>query len=193
MSFIKATKNNPNKKPREFLLRSLDFFNDFENKKALDLGCGTMTEVKYLLEKGFIVDAVDVDIEATEIEKEINNPKLKFFNLKIEDFEFKENEYDLISCFFTLFHLQKKDFDFYFKKIIDSLKIDGIFTGNIFGDRDTWNTNNGRTFLLKEEIEKLFLREDIKIKFFEETEYDAKPAIGEIKHWHVFNFILCKK
>ena len=47
------------------------------------------------------------------------------------------------------------------------------------------------TFHTREEVERLL--SDLEIIELEEKEKDKKPAVGELKHWHIFHIIARKK
>lgn len=85
-----------------------------------------------------------------------------------------------------------KDFDQVFQQILDSIKVGGIVTGNIFGDRDGWNNGDGtKTFLTKEDCQLLF--SDWEVLLFNEVERDDETALGVPKHWHEFEIIARKQ
>ena len=91
------------------------------------------------------------------------------------------------------FHLWiKNNFDVVIEKIKKSLKINGIFVGTFFGDKDGWNNKTSRTenFQTKEEIEMMF--EDFEILELLEKEEDKTAVNEKIKHWHTFH-ITAKK
>lgn len=70
------------------------------------------------------------------------------------------------------------------------MKVEGIFTGQLFGDKDEWNGSENMTFHTKAEAINLFA--NFEVLDFEEEEADKPTAAGIMKHWHVFHFILRK-
>lgn len=77
------------------------------------------------------------------------------------------------------------------RKIIDSLKKNGVFAGQFFGDRDSWNKKyTRRVFLTKNEA--LSILKDMRVIEFQEVEKDGKTADGSKRHWHIFHFIAVK-
>ena len=74
-----------------------------------------------------------------------------------------------------------------FKKLTDSLKYKGIFTGQFFGEKDGWSNYKGMTFHTKKEVEELL--KSFKVIVFREKKEDRTLASGEVKFWHVFDVI----
>lgn len=62
--------------------------------------------------------------------------------------------------------------------------------GSIVGDKDEWVQNKNMTFHKREDAEKLV--SVFEILSFEEEEQDKPTAAGDMKHWHVFHFIVKK-
>jgi tellurite methyltransferase len=124
--------------------------------------------------------------------KEIKDERLETNVSSFEDFDYQENTYDLINAQYSLPFMKKEYFDDVILKIQNSLKINGVFVGTFFGDKDGWNNKVSKTenFQTKEEIEKMF--ENFEILELLEKEED-KPAVNkELKHWHTLH-ITAKK
>lgn len=176
--------------PRELLVESVSYLK--QKDWAIDLGSGALNDVKYLLSVGFNhVTAVDLEPVA-EAEAEIL-PKDKFNYVinSFEDFDFSIEKYDLVNAQYSLPFSRSKIFRTIIEKIYTSLKPGGIFTGQFFGVKDTWN--DGRedmTFLSKEDAQAVL--EKFLIIKFEEEENNKRPAVGADKHWHIFHFIVSK-
>jgi SAM-dependent methyltransferase len=123
--------------------------------------------------------------------KQILEPKFDYKNASFEEFEFKTGTYDLISAQFALPFNNPKTFNLVLSKIFESLAPEGVFTAQLFGVRDEWNTaDSGMTFHSKEEVEKLF--ESMDVVYFNEVEKEAPMASGASKHWHLFEIIAKK-
>ncbi len=86
--------------------------------------------------------------------------------------------------------INPKSFDAVFEKIYNSLKTGGILTGQFFGDRDGWTDDPNMSFTSRAEAEKILGK--FKVLLFQEDEKDKETAGGEMKHWHVFSFIVEK-
>ena len=86
--------------------------------------------------------------------------------------------------------LEIQDMGNVMKKIYASLKKNGIFTGQLFGDKDEWFGNPKMTFHTAEEAKKQFT--GYTVIQLEEKERDNILANGKPKHWHQFDFIVKK-
>lgn len=185
--YFEQTKNDP---PRPLLIKALSFVKERNN--VLDLGAGALNDSIYLLGEGFKhVTAVDKEPMALEIAKNLPSDKFEYVIKSFETFEFPKEKFDLINAQCSLPFISPKKFDETFKKIILSLKLGGIFVGQFFGDRDGWIKDMNMTFQTREEVEKLL--SDFEVLSFEEEEEDKVSAVGKLKHWHIFHFIVRKK
>jgi len=185
--YLKITENSL---PSLWLSEAIKILN--RKGHALDLGCGAGRDTKYLLEQGFIVTAVDKELQAEEYIKKLPQENLTFILSKFEDFNFEKEKYDLINGQFSLPFIDLDEFNDVFNKIKYSLKLGGVFVGQLFGINDDWNKSKTTrtTFHTKEEAQKLF--EDMKLIKFIEKDYDGTIADGTPKHWHSFH-VLARK
>lgn len=159
---------------------------------ALDFGAGALVDSKFLLAEGFEnVVALDNDEAAEERAREIVNPNFHFVRSTFEDYEYPTNTHELISGQYAFSFIRKEAFGKVMQKIFNSLKTGGVITGQIFGDRDEWNTaDSDKSFLSKESFDNLF--KNFEMLKFEEEEGDRETALGNMKHWHAFHFIAKK-
>ncbi|MCW4016559.1 MAG: class I SAM-dependent methyltransferase [Candidatus Bathyarchaeota archaeon] len=79
-------------------------------KKALDFGAGTGNLTGKLLKMGYVVTAVDISAEMcslleTTYKSYVNSKQLTVISSPIEDVNFDEGEFDLITCYSVLHHL----------------------------------------------------------------------------------------
>lgn len=147
--------------------------------KVLDIGCGAGNESRYLASQGFEVVSVD------------SNPGVREYLpdaviSKFEDFEYKVNEYDLVSAMFSLPFCDPKHIDNVMRKIVDSIKPEGVFVGQFFGPEDSWTTRKDMSFHELGRIREYF--KDFLIDITEKK-YAGHDALGEEKFWHVFHVI----
>lgn len=186
-SYVSQTKNA---KPRPLLIEAVQIVR--EKNQALDLGAGALNEVRYLLDVGFQhITAVDSKPVAQEIYEKLPKDKISYEITTFDNFKFEKNKYDLINAQYSLPFNPRETFAEVWGKIINSLKSEGIFVGQLFGDRDEWNKEGSKlTFHTKEEAERLI--SGLKIVKFEEEDKEGKTAAGPVKHWHVFHFIAKK-
>lgn len=185
--YVNKTKDNP---PRPLLVSAMDLVLHKDN--ALDLGAGALIDSKYLLDQGFKhVIALDAENIAQDIFNTLSQDRLEYKISTFDNYEFPENTFDLINAQYALPFNPKATFNQMFEKLKKSLKKDGVFTGQFFGEKDSWNTSDTRlTFHTCKEAWKLL--EGLEVLVFNEEEQDERPAIGDLKHWHVFHVIAKK-
>lgn len=185
--YVEKTEDKP---PRPLLVEALRYVDEKEN--ALDLGAGALNDSKHLIEIGFKnVVAVDMDNASSEKAKEISFGGFSFVQSRYVDFAFPEEKYDLVNAQYALPFNPPDTFNEVLEKIIQSLKKGGVFVGQFFGDRDSWNVReSGKTFHTLDEAKKML--SNLRMVEFREEEMDGKTARGTPKHWHVFHFIAIK-
>lgn len=186
-SYFERTKDNP---PRALLVAALPFVT--RRDAALDLGAGALNDSRYLLEQGFRhVTAIDNDPVAQAVAKTFPKDRFTYGIASFEHFAFPENAYDLVNAQFSLPFIRPDRFDAVLGKILRALRPSGIFTGQLFGDRDTWNApGRNMTFHTHEEATRLL--STLEMLRFEEEEKEGSTALGEQKHWHILHFIAKK-
>ncbi|MEO5635223.1 MAG: class I SAM-dependent methyltransferase [Candidatus Paceibacterota bacterium] len=179
------------RKPRKQLLRALDFCVNKES--ALDLGSGTLVESKAIIKNGFKkVVAIDNSPDTEIFARNFKSKKLDFHKTSFRKFKFKKETFDLINAQFALPFYGKRNFKSFIKKILTSLKTEGVFVGQFFGVRDEWNISGSiLVFNTKKEIREFFSGLEL-IELIEEEE-KKETVSGDTKKWHVFHFIVRKK
>ncbi len=184
--YFESRKGKP---PRPLLIKALSFV---KNKDAaLDFGAGTLNDIPLLLDGGFKhVVALDKNDVTKLIGKELPKNRFEYIVASFEEFDYGVNRFDLISAQFALPFINPASFDDVFEKIYQSLKQGGILVGQFFGDRDEWRDNPEMTFTSRARVDELLSR--FKVMSLEEEERDSVTAVGEMKHWHIFNFIVEK-
>lgn len=185
--YYEKTKERP---PRPLLVKAVSLINGRD--EALDLGAAALNNTKYLLSEGFKhVTALDKERLADDIVAELPADKVEYVISTFEDFEFSENEYDIVNAQYALPFNPPDTFKEVFSKIKRALKPNGIFVGQLFGVNDEWNTAEKRmSFHSKEDVAELL--SDMEVVELNEEEKDEKPIVGDVKHWHVFHIIARK-
>ena len=113
------------------------------------------------------------------------------FIFGIEDFDFKDEEYDIVVSLLTLSFISPDNFDKVFNAICGSLKRGGYTHLSFFGDRDAWAvTQQKMTFPTREKVENLL--KDFKIIQFREEDKIGPTVRGDIKKWHIYNIVAQK-
>jgi SAM-dependent methyltransferase len=181
---------NKNRNPRAQLVRAVSCCK--KRKDALDLGAGTLVESKFLIKRGFNVIAVDDDPEAAVLAQKIKSNKLTFKNQSFRTLRLGNKKFDLINAEFSLPFHGNSGFNSFARKVIKSLRPGGIFTGQFFGVKDSWNSPQSNiAFHSKKQV--LRLLSGLELIELTEKEKDEKTASGHLKHWHTFNFIARKR
>lgn len=151
---------------------------------ALDIGAGELFESKRLLEANYKVDAIDRIIPKTTIEG------VHFIQRSIEDYTF-EKKYDLIFAqnilFFTSNPLVMLE------KIFTGTADGGLVCFTLLGENDEWNTKDNITCLTKEKIESFLVDSSVETIFKSEEEGLGQTMSKNLKHWHMFRYIVRKK
>lgn len=185
--YYEKTKTNP---PRPLLVRALPFVN--ERNTALDVGAGALVDSQYLLQEGFTsVHAFDADEASQEIASTITDSRFQFKQVGFGVYDYGQECFDLVTGQYAFSFIPPAEFQAVFNQIVGSVRVGGVFVGNIFGDRDGWNNGDGtKTFCTKEECQALFANWDV--LHFNEVERDDTTALGVPKHWHEFEIIARK-
>lgn len=187
--YVQKTKN---RQPVNYLMEAVKNLNDLKGN-ALDLGCGSGIDSKYIAENGFNVEAIDFDKNAIKQTKLIcKNLSVKIIQEDIKKFNIKNNFYNLIISWNTLPFLTKKESEKILADIQNGLISGGIFVFSIFGIEDEWaKIYKEMSFWTVEELKKT-LSEMKFIKFLEEKQ-KGPTASGETKFWHKIQAIAQKK
>lgn len=176
--------------PNPLLLTAIDLVVD--RKAALDLGAGSLKDSKYLLESGFQqVTAIEQDPAAKKYRGKIPAHRLTLKTCYFEEMKLKPHTFNLITAQFALSFTSPPHLPEVMRKIIASLQPAGIFCGQFFGPKDSWNIpENHFTFVTAHTL-KNWLK-PLDIIHFKETQNDSTTIDGKAKHWHIFDIIALK-
>lgn len=156
---------------------------------AVDLACGEGRDSLELLRRGWRVLAIEPMPEGLAMLRE-QTPAEQRDRLTTQQADFARadwpGEIDLVNCSFSLPFCPAELFDALWARIVESIRPGGRFTGQLFGDRDSWG-RCGRTIShTRTRVNELFdaftleeLRED------EKDDHDGQM----FKHWHVFHIV----
>lgn len=181
--FHDKTKDKP---PRDLIQHAVKYVPN--PSKAIDIGGGGLRDTKFLLNLGFEVTVVDSSPNLTSLVKELNNAKLHFSMSKFDEFDYKNENYDLVNAMCALPFNGVESFNQVFESIKKSLKVGGVLSANLYGVRDCRNVEGTLTvFHTKDEVESLL--KGMEILHFKEDKTETGTDAG-VKHWHVFYFIV---
>ena len=177
--------------------------------KVLDLGCGAGGNSIFLAERGFNVTCTDKDKEVISVIKE-NYPNINAINQNILEFNFREEEYDLVLALNVLNFFKIEDIQLIISNIIKSLKKNGLFYLQVFSindpsynrfleiaekkeNEDTFYSKKTKSFthfFSKQELSEFFLNTTV-LEFDELLVKDNHPPQG--KHEHSIIRMLIRK
>jgi len=175
------------RRPRATLLEALDGF--MAPGLAVDLGCGDGRDAVPLLQRGW--EVIAIDSEPAALERLRARPdlgegaRLRTICARFEDADWPPS--DLVNASFALPLCPRRRFPVLWAKIRASLKPDGRFAGQLYGERDGWAGDPVMTHLSRAEIERLL--DGLVIERLEEEESDAVTPRGKKKHWHIFHIV----
>jgi membrane dipeptidase len=175
--------------PRETLLDALARFD--EPGFAVDLGCGAGRDTRALLDAGWSVLAIDREQEGIDrLRAAIPDDDGR---LQTQVARFHEATWptcDLVNASFALPFCAPERFPEVWERIVDSLRPGGRFSGQIFGDRDSW-VGTGITVRSREEV--LELLKPFDTERFDEVDEEGSTVTGKRKHWHLFHIVARKR
>ena len=180
------------RQPRQTLIRALDAF-DREGRPdralAADLGCGSGRDTIEILRRGWLVHAVDASPDAIEgLLTRDDLPADASIEIQLTRYEHMMlPPCDLINAAFSLPLCPPSAFPRVWQTVRDALKVGGRFSGQLYGNRDSWAGHDGITFHTREQLDSLL--SGLKIEFLEEEEEDSVTPRGTPKHWHIFHIV----
>jgi len=153
---------------------------------VLDLGCGVGAVSSPFAENGWNVVAVDLKKE--RLSKINFNAEIHCENLNTF-LERDKRQFPIIIASYVLPFLGK-EYKKALEMIYSKLPAGGIFIGTFFGERDAWAKDTPHYFHNREQA--LADLSKYKILNFQEIDAILPCYNGELKNWHIFEFIVKK-
>lgn len=186
--------------PRETLLAALRLFEaeGLVGGQAVDLGCGDGRDTVELVQRGWRVLAIDGEAEA--IARLQQRPTLTSLTTASAELDTRVQRFeeltlpstvDLINASFCLPFCPPDRFETLWDQVVGALRPGGRFCGHLFGDRDSWAANPNLSIHSRPQVDALLT--SFTLELFEEEDHPGKTALGESKHWHIFNIVARKR
>ena len=160
--------------------------------EAIDCGCGTGSDIAYLVGCGYRVHAFDAHDKAvrTCTERFAGNPKVVISKNSFENYTYPICS--LVIANSSLFFCEQTKFDLAWNRISAALSLGGIFCGDFLGNRDSWASDSTRiqTVLTSNNVAALF--SDFQILKWDERDELGVTALGRSKNWHTFTVVARK-
>jgi len=211
-TFINVTKERPLRE--NFNIAFQIFSKEFDEKKAsrqlmaADLGAGAGNETIYLIEKEWNVIAIDTNPysiktirerfqELQRKDRSENKQKLGSLDARLismQKMELKPNSLDLVNASLSLPYIPRTQMKDVWKKIVDALKVGGVFTGDFFGPEHAWRNNPTMSFYsLKEILKEFFDDSNLEIRYVFDKREESRLAAGGTVFFHTITIIAQKK
>jgi len=182
--------------PRPTLMFALDRFDadggPAAPRFAIDLGSGNGRDTIEILRRGWRVLAIDAEPAAIEgLRARPDLPPGAPLEALVARFEAAAwPACDLVNSSFALPLCPPADFPAMWRRIVDSLRPGGRFSGQLYGDKDSWAGNPSITFHTRAEAEARLA--GLAVEHFREEEDDSVTPRGHPKHWHIFHIVARK-
>ncbi|MGD1919324.1 MAG: class I SAM-dependent methyltransferase [Pleurocapsa sp.] len=186
-AYYDAVTNRP---PRKTISTALAAFD--KPGMAVDLGCGAGRDTVEIIRQNWTVLAIDREPDA--ITRLLARPNLNTLQLTTQIASFEEWELpkaiDLINASFCLPFCSPEAFPNLWNKIFNSLASGGRFSGHLFGNRDSWSSNELINTFTRSQVETLL--QSYAIEMLEEEEHPGKTPLREDRDWHIFHIVARK-
>jgi tellurite methyltransferase len=191
--YFEVTQGRP---PRDTLLHALELFSRPpapQTRFAVDLGCGEGRDAAELLRQGWKVHAIDGHPDGlTRLMHRDDHDAMEHLTMQLAELERVElPRCQLLNASFSLPFCQPEHFEALWARIVESIETGGRFSGQLFGDMDSWASIPDRSHHTREQVE-AFL-EPFEVEMLKEEEREGQDCSGVAKHWHVFHIVARKK
>ena len=193
--YVNAVESSESHRTVQIALSS--FVGDGQDKGiAVDMGCGSGRDTRFLLGRGWTVFAVDSSSESLRsLEKAVlANSAEAFERLVSVHADMLEGEFveqaDLVNAALSLPFCGVEKFKEVWNRICQTIREGGRFSGHFFGIHDDWAVDTRLIFHDKAQVAALF--DGFEIEFFQEYE-GPMPVVGAAdKHGHLFEVVARK-
>lgn len=153
--------------------------------RALDLGAGTGSGTRFLLDRGFEVVAVEAQPEGIAYLK-THCPEAEIRQSTFEELVLEPAAYDVVMGVFSFFFVGEAEFPRFWDQVRGAVKPGGLLGGQLLGPKDDW-VARGYSHHTSAELEALTM--EFEMLFQEEVDRPGQTIQGVPKHWHVHHFL----
>ncbi len=156
---------------------------------AVDLGCGDGRDTVELLRQGWRVLAIDGEPEAIARLRQRGDCDRTYLETRVQRFEdlTLPPDISLINASFCLPFCPPDAFPHLWEEIVVALTTGGRFCGQLFGNQDSWAAYPHITHHRRDQVDDLLA--PFTVEWLEEENHPGRTALGEEKHWHLFNIV----
>lgn len=183
--------------PRETLLMALENFASESpanlRRTVVDLGCGDGRDTVALLHHNWRVIAIDGEPDAIARLRRRSDINRTYLETRVQRFEelTLPPDVDLINASFCLPFCPPDSFADLWEEIVTAIRPGGRFCGHLLGDRDSWSIYRDINFHTCAQVKQLLAPFDIEL--LDEEDHPGTTALGEEKHWHLYNIVARKQ
>jgi len=185
---------------RDTALFALNKFAEDSTEKAadqplfvVDLGCGSGTDTREFLKRGWRVLSIDMNSFALrELRRRTparQRARLRTRRDRLEKLRTLPRA-DLVNASFALPFCGQRAFPRLWRVIRKAIRPGGRFAGTFFGWHDDWAGAQHIAFHRRAELRQLLA--GFYIEHVRETESDTRTALGDFKHWHYYEVVARK-
>ncbi|HDM8154254.1 class I SAM-dependent methyltransferase [Vibrio harveyi] len=187
--FYEKSLNRPHSKRTERAVK----LDESRTKVAIDCGCGTGSDIRYLNSKNYEVFGFDINADSIAICRDRFGGETRVHVVQSSFSDFQYVDASLIVANASLFFIDPTQFQSVWSSIDASLAKGGVFAGDFMGKNDSWvnDFHTPLTTLTKNELLNLFSNFEI-IELTERDE-DGQTMVGESKHWHIYSVVAIKR
>jgi tellurite methyltransferase len=193
IQYYQAVEGRP---PRPTLVKALEYYTQDSQplpKFAVDLGCGDGRDTVELLNQGWRVLAIDGETEAITRLRQRPDLDRSYLETRVQRFETLTlpPQVSLINASFCLPFCPPDFFPHLWEEIAIALAPGGRFCGHLFGDQDSWAAYTDMNHHTRDQVQQLL--NPFEVEWLNEENHPGKTALGEEKHWHIFNIVARKR
>lgn len=178
------------REPRPLLLEACAAAGPGAGRRAVDLGCGSGTDVLALLERGWTVLGTDADADAIELARARvparSAGRVTFMHAPFAGTGIPPAH--LIHAGYALPFCVPDEFGGVWARVRGALKPGGVLAVNLLGPRDSWaGESRPMTFCSLDQARELL--DDLDILHLEQTVRDGTSGSGP-KTWHLVDILV---